>query len=189
MDARTDDRWRGGLLAGLALAAVVAGAWWWRQAAPAIGPVSAAVSSAAPSPAPAGLLRVVVDAEDGHLVEGPVADPDQPLVFHRESGAAGAPERSETIWADRSHLSQGGPPLVRQTGAEMGGRYLLVAGCVGSGPVTIQVAGADGAPEERADCGGPPVLLRLTAVGGTLEVRFTADDGPADLDAHLSVLS
>lgn len=190
MGATVDDRWRGGVLTGLAVAALVAGAWWWRQAAPATGPVPAAVGSTPPTPAPTELLdRVIIDAKDGRVIEGPEADPDQPLVLHLEPGATGVPERPEIVWADRSHLSPGGPPVIRQTGAETGGRYLLVASCVGGGPVTILVGGADGEPAARVDCAGPPALLRLTAVGGPLEVRFAANGGPLDLDAHLSTLS
>ncbi|WP_446217258.1 hypothetical protein [Micromonospora sp. IBHARD004] len=190
MGARADDRLRGGLLAGLAVAALVAGGWWWRYAAPATGPVPAAVSSApATSAPPPAARRVLIDPEDGHIIQGPEAYLDEALVFHQESGAPNATLVSHTVWEDTSHLTKSDRPLIRQTSPSAGERYLLVVGCAGAGTLTVAFSGSgDEGSGRRVTCAELPLTVTLTAAGGPLQVRFTVADGEVDLDARLSAL-
>ncbi|WP_319463492.1 hypothetical protein [Micromonospora sp. RTP1Z1] len=191
MGARADDRLRGGLLAGLAVAALAAGGWWWRHAAPATGPVPSALSSApATSAPPPAARRVLVDAEDGHIIiQGSKANLDEALVFHQESGAPDAGLVSQTVWEDRSHLERGDEPLIRQATPSMSDRYLLVVGCTGRGKLTVAFSGfGDDGPGQEVTCPGPSVTVPLTSSGGPLQVRFTVTYGDVDLDARLSAL-
>ena len=190
MGAGVDDRLRGGLLAGLALAALVAGGWWWRVATPATGPVAAPVSSAPPTLAPADRPSaghfVVVDPGDGRAIGGSAPGPAESVVL-QESGAA--PLVPDTVWADRSHLAPGDDPLIRQSAASDGERYVLVVTCSGAGTLFVTVSGfRDDGPPIRVVCSGTPTTLPVTAAGGPLQVRFAAVDGEVDLDGRLASL-
>ncbi|MEV4809271.1 hypothetical protein [Micromonospora avicenniae] len=111
MDVRTQDRMRGGVLAGLTVLTVVVGGWWWRANAPADGtslglPVSSpALAARAPGAAPpvAGLTApaalgvplvpagsgtgrvAVVDPATGVALR---VDPGSRYVFRVEDGSA-----------------------------------------------------------------------------------------------------
>ncbi|SCL14594.1 hypothetical protein GA0070624_0470 [Micromonospora rhizosphaerae] len=185
MGAGADDRLRGGLIAGLALAALAAGGWWWRAAAPASGPVPAALSSAPAPVEQSPVDRFLVDPENGYIIQATGADPDEPLVLHQKSGAA-MPEVSHVVWEDRSRLAAGDVPLARQSSSSYGERHMLVVTCSGSGALTVTIAGSlDDRPGQRVPCSGSPTTLALTSAGGPLLVRFTAADGAVDLDARL----
>lgn len=192
MGAGADDRLRGGLLAGLALGALVAGGWWWREATPATGPVAAPLSSAPPTLAPADPPSaehfVVVDPDGGRVIQGSGPGPDESVVLHQESGAA-APLVPDTVWADRSHLAPADDPLIRQSASSDGERYLLVVTCSGSGTLTVSVSGSrEDGPPARVVCSGAPTTLPVTGAGGPLRVRFAVADGEVDLDARLASL-
>lgn len=192
MGAGTDDRWRGGLLAGLALGALVAGGWWWGEARPATGPVASPLSSAPPTLAPADRPSaeqfVVVDPDDGRVIQGSGPGPAESVVLHQESGAA-ALLVPDIRWEDRSHLAPGDDPLIRQSASSDGERYLLMVSCSGAGTLTVTVSGSrdDGSPT-RVVCSGAPTTLPVTAAGGPLRVRFAVADGEVDLDARLASL-
>ncbi|WP_200210267.1 hypothetical protein [Micromonospora coerulea] len=188
MDARADDRWRGGLLAGLAVAALAAGGWWWWQSAPATGPVPAAVGSAGPTEADLDRL-VLVSPEDGRVLAGPEADPDEPLVFHQEPGDPDATLISHTVWQDRSQLTPVGPTVVRQTSPSKGDRYLLVVSCTGTGKLVVSFSGSDDdGSDQPVACSGALFTVTLNSAGGPLRVRFTVTAGDVDLDARLAAL-
>lgn len=193
MGVTADDRVRGALLAGLALAALAVGGWWWRQAVPATGPVPAALASAPATPAPPApesALGVVIDESDGQIIGSTEADPDEPVVIHQESGAPQETMIPHVVWQDRSHLEAGQDPLVRQTTPSPGARYLLMAGCTGPGKLSVTFSGSSGdGPGQPVTCSGPPLIVTLVASGGPLAVRFAVTDGEVDLDARLSALS
>lgn len=189
MGAAVDDRLRGGLLAWLALAALAVGGWWWHQAAPATGPVAAPLGSGPPSlaPEPSPLDRVLVEP-DGRVSRGPGTEPDVPVVIHQESGAA-ALLVSHAVWEDRSHLTPGDAPLVRQSAPSNGERHLLMVTCTGPGTLTVVVSGSrEDTPQERVACSGSPTTRSVTAAGGPLLVRFSVTDGEVDLQARLLAL-
>lgn len=188
-----DDRVRGALLAGLALAATAVGAWWWQASAPVLGPAP----GAGPSPSTSAFLergvRVAVDPQTGQL-RGE-ADPDAGVVFRLEPDAGvafppgpdGAVERTETVWQEQSHLDPGDGPLVRQSNPAPGERQLLTISCTGSGTVTVHFLGSDEAGPLTATCAAVTVHS-LTASGGPLLVRFTVAGGGVDLNARLAAV-
>ncbi|MCI4063090.1 hypothetical protein MRQ36_11070 [Micromonospora sp. R77] len=184
MGVQAEDRVRGALLAGLAVAVLAVGGWWWRGCAPATGPVTARTEPTPASGAPLDRLLVTVDSEDGRVLPGP----EETLVLHQEPD--GRAEVPSPVWVERSHLDGTGPPLVRQTNPSAGERHLLLVGCTGPGKLTVSFSGTgDGGPGLPVDCTGAPTTVAVTAAGGPLQVRFVAAGGGVDLDARLSTLS
>ncbi|MFG3687790.1 hypothetical protein [Micromonospora sp. NPDC047740] len=189
-----DDRVRGALLAGLTVAGLAAGGWWWRQAAPALGPAGASPSPSADAFLEPGVRlgdpdtrRVFVDPDTGQVIPGPEADPDEGLVVHQEPGAAAEAFSTRALWSERSHLGAGDAPLVRQTNPSAGERHLLAVSCTGPGTLTVAYSGSDqDSTPLTTTCAGTPLVRPLTAGGGgPLLVRFTVADGEVDLDARL----
>jgi hypothetical protein len=188
-----DDRVRGALLAGAAVAALTVGGWWWRDSTPALGPVEAT-----PAPSAGAFLEPGVrldprpglrptDPQLGEVVTGP--DPEGPVVIHQEPGRPAATLISHTVWADRSPLRPGAGPVVRQFTPSAGERYLLTVGCTGPGEVVVTWSGAGSdASAVQTSCDPGQVVQELTAAGGPLLVRFTVEGDAADLDARLVAL-
>ncbi|SCE73995.1 hypothetical protein GA0074695_0732 [Micromonospora viridifaciens] len=180
MDA--DDRVRGVLLAGLVLAAMGLGAWWWRDSAPALGP-----QGASPSPSASAFLQAdvwLVDPDTGQVTGGPGADPDEAVVVHQGPDQAAVVPRS--VWQERAHLVVGQDPLIRQVNPAPGERHLLTASCTGPGTLVVDWSGAEEDDSLTTTCAATPIARPLTASGGPLLVRFTVEDGEVDLDARLS---
>ncbi|OKI52806.1 hypothetical protein [Micromonospora sp. CB01531] len=190
-----DDRVRGALLAGLTVAGLAAGGWWWRQAAPVLGPTGAAPSPSADAFLEPGVRladpdtsRVFVNLDTGQVIAGPEADPDEGLVVHQEPGAPGETLSSHAVWTERSHLDAGNERMVRQTNPTAGERHFLTVSCTGSGTLTVALSGSDeDDPPHMTTC-TRTLALHFTASGGPLLVRFTVADGELDLDARLVTL-
>ncbi|MEU2614445.1 hypothetical protein ABZ570_23115 [Micromonospora sp. NPDC007271] len=193
MDA--DDRVRGVLLAGLALAAMALGAWWWRDSAPALGPTgpSPSPSSASLQPDvrlgdPAGQVVGSPEADlDERVVVQLGADPDGRVLVQQGPDAPGPTVVSRSVWQERSHLAAGHDPLVRQVNGAFGERHLLIASCSGPGTLTVNWSGVEEDDTSlTTTCAATPIVQRLTASGGPMLVRFTAEAGELDLNAQLS---
>ncbi|MFI7431054.1 hypothetical protein ACIBPB_29080 [Micromonospora sp. NPDC049836] len=185
-----DERTRRVLLAGLTVAALVAGAWWWRAAAPAVdradpGPTGSPAAFLEPG------LRVAIDARTGQVLPGPDADPDQRVVIHQApDGTVRQLDDSQVLWRERSHLLPDGPPVRRQTNASDADRVVLTVGCSGAGSVVVGVSGAPAAePERTVSCGGAPEVVVLETGNRPLLVWFAALGDEVDLDARLAAVS
>ncbi|SBT48842.1 hypothetical protein [Micromonospora auratinigra] len=185
-----DDRVGTALLAGLTVAALVTGGWWWHESAPRLGPVD---PSPGPTPGAFGDRDVkVVDPATGRVLRTVPARPKEPLVlFEDADGAAAVPlEAGDDLWHDRSHLEPGQPPVVRQTNPSAGLKYALTVRCTGTGSVAFEATGTPGdEPPASVECGYGAAVSVLEAAGGPLRVRFRAEGGGADLDARLAELS
>ncbi|MFE9954885.1 hypothetical protein [Micromonospora sp. NPDC005299] len=185
-----DERIRRALLAGLTVAALAAGAGWWRAAAPALG-------STAPDPAPStGAflgpgLRVMIDAETGQVLPGPEADPDEPLVLHEEPGGTAERRQVYEVWRERSRLTPDGAPFTRRANASDAVRFRLTVGCSGPGAVAVRFTGStDDESEQVVSCvPATASILVVTTTGGPLLVRFAALRDRVDLDAQLDALN
>ncbi|MFU8874926.1 hypothetical protein [Micromonospora sp. SL4-19] len=184
-----EDRVRGVLLAGLTVAALALGGWWWREAAPDFGPVVPTPSPSLVEPTDQPLGQVVyIDPATGQVVDGPETGLEDTVILHQAPDAPGPAER--TIWVDRSHLGADDDPLVRQAQAASGERYLLTLACTGPGQLAVEHFGArEEGSEAVIPCSASPTAVTLTASGGPLLVRFTASIGEIDLDARLTSLS
>ncbi|MEU8260923.1 hypothetical protein AB0C02_09925 [Micromonospora sp. NPDC048999] len=182
MDA--GDRTRGALLAGLTVAALAVGGWWWREAAPATGPIR-------PTPSPSTLEPLMgrtfeIDPATGGVVGVWQTDPEDPEILPEEVDAAQV-NRSRTIWQDRSHLRPDADPLVRQVNAAPDDTFLLTIDCTGEGTLMVTYSGVDADKSEGAvTCPTAQLTIALTASGGPLLLQFTAHDGAIDLDARLA---
>ncbi|MEU4478190.1 hypothetical protein AB0F68_09045 [Micromonospora sp. NPDC023966] len=198
-----DERMRSAVLAGLTVAALAAGAGWWRAAAPELG-------RAAPDPAPStaaflepGIrvdaggprLRAVVDPQTGQVLDqvvlpGPEADPDEPLVIHEEpDGVVRQRAVRYEVWREKSRLTPGGAPVTRRANASDGSRFLLTVGCSGPGTVAVGFTGSNADESERVvSCDGRTDVTVLDGSGGPLLVRFVALGDRVDLDARLNEL-
>jgi hypothetical protein len=198
-----DERIRRALLAGLTVAALAAGAAWWRAAAPELGRTEPQPTRSAgvflepgfrvdPGGSPLR-SRVLVDPQTGRLLDqavlsGPEADPDAPVVIHEEPG--GVARRREVlyeVWRERSRLTPGGAPVTRWANASDGNRFLLTVSCSGGGAVAVGLTGSSDDTQRVVSCGGPTAasFSVVGASGGPLLVRFVALRNPVDLDARL----
>ncbi|MFD2766636.1 hypothetical protein [Micromonospora eburnea] len=177
-----DERVRGVLLAGLALAVLAVGVWWWRDSAPVVGAVDASPS---PSTRTSPEHLFLVDPDTGQVLPGPELDPDEAVVVQQEPDVPPATVVSD-IWVARSHLLPGDAPLVQQAARSPGERHLLTVSCTGSGMLAVTFTGSeeDDTPL-RTTCPARLLTQPLTASGGPLLVRFTVADGEVDLDARL----
>jgi hypothetical protein len=183
-----DERVRTALLAGLTVAALAVGGWWWQNSAPALGPTG-------PSPSPSASASpdrttVRLDPATGQVLGS--ADPEDTVVFHVGPGEPPIQgDAGQELWRERSHLKPTDPPLARQSGASGAQRYLLSVQCAGPGAVAIEISGAQddpSPPNVRCTEGGGEFMV-VEGAGGQLTVRFTALEGEVDLDARLSGLS
>ncbi|NES31397.1 hypothetical protein GCE86_23800 [Micromonospora terminaliae] len=185
----SDERIRGALLAGLAVVALVAGAGWWRAAAPVLGRTG-------PDPAPStGAflepgVRVAVDPATGQVLPGPEADPDEPVVIEEKpDGVPRWRDVSHTVWREQSRLMPDGAPVTRRANASDGARFLLTVSCSGPGTVFVGFTGSsEDDTEQGLSCGGPADRVVVSARGGPLLVRFAAVRDQVDLDARLDAL-
>ncbi|MET7966860.1 hypothetical protein [Micromonospora sp. NPDC005305] len=185
-----DERIRRALLAGLTVAALVAGAAWWRAAEPALGrtgPDPAASAGAFLQPG----LRVTLDAKTGRVLPGSEADPDEPVVIEENpDGAARWRDVSHTVWREQSLLMPDGGPVTRRANASDGARFLLTVSCSGADAVSVGFTGSsEDETELGLSCNGPADRVVVTARGGPLLVRFTAARDQVDLDARLDELN
>nr|QZS07514.1 hypothetical protein [Micromonospora endolithica] len=182
----SDERIRRALLAGLTVAALAAGAGWWRAAAPELGRPAPAPD---PTPSTAAFLEPgvrVIDPRTGQVLPGPDVDPDEAVVIHQEPGDRTATVVTDVLWHEGSHLRPG-DLVERQVASSAADRYVLTVGCTGGGALTV---GWSGAEEDGQDltmgCASGPVSRLLSAGGGPLLVRFTVTDAEVDLDARLA---
>ncbi|MFR9776652.1 hypothetical protein ACL02O_11420 [Micromonospora sp. MS34] len=190
-----DDRVRTALLVGVTVAALAVGAWWWRDAAPVLGPTGG------PSPSPSGAAFLqpgvrLVDPVTGQ----PLVEPGQPLVVHQEPGEppvihqepGEAPVLGGVVseeWHERSHLVPGDRPLARLSRSSGATQYLLSIRCTGPGTVVVEFSGARYDPSpHNVRCAQSSETVAVEASGRPLLVRFAAVEGELDLDARLSAL-
>lgn len=180
------ERVRTALLAGVTVAALAVGAWWWRDAAPALGP-----TGPSPSPSMDAFLRPgvrLVDPADQVLAS---AAPDDWVIVHVEpTGPPGPADGAGELWHERSHLVPGAPPLDRRSSMADFGRYLVTVRCSGPGRLVVELSGVRYArPPSNVRCGEGVEALVVESSGAPLLVRFSAVAGEVDLDARLAQLS
>ncbi|MET8833722.1 hypothetical protein ABZV78_07385 [Micromonospora sp. NPDC004540] len=188
----SDERIRRALLAGLTVAALAAGAGWWRAAAPELGRPAPVPD---PTPSTAAFLEPgvrVIDPRTGQVLPGPEADPDEPVVLHVEPD--GTVERRQVtyeVWRERSHLTPDGAPVTRRANASDAVRFRLTVGCSGPGAVAVGFTGStDDESEQVMSCvPGTVSILVVSTTGGPLLVRFVALRDRVDLDARLDALT
>ncbi|MFF4878478.1 hypothetical protein [Micromonospora sp. NPDC000668] len=214
MDSEADDRLRSAVLAGVALAALAVGGWWWRAAAPAptagpataaptAGPtVSTALDRVLASGVPGEGVTALVDPETGEATEvrrapGVSIDPETGWItdidgdsgefFFQGDASGGLPRFSETIWRERATLTPG-QPVTRQS-ADDGARYLLQYRCTGPGAMLLVITGAQIAGSPRVDCDGTVSVSEVDATGGLIRVSLsTAGEQPVEVEAQLAAL-
>ncbi|MFC0007989.1 hypothetical protein [Micromonospora siamensis] len=193
MDADGEDRLRAGVLAGLTVAALVAGGLWWRAAAPQTGPVA--------GPDPAGLmvgveptspsgsdsaayrssLRVTLEGERavGSVEVGPTVD--RPADFP----SPGA------LWAVASEGIGPEAGLDAEVQPTEGVRYQLRWRCTGPGKLVVAVSGALlGEQQPPTACDGRIRSAELIGAGVPARIMLsTVDMAPVEVDAQLMVAS
>ncbi|WP_174534065.1 hypothetical protein [Micromonospora chalcea] len=188
------------LLAGLTVLALLLGSAWWRSAAPQPGPAT----SAAPASADLAPRNWRVDPSTGEarpvprpgrdavsdIRRVPRAEPGRSVVIQVEDdGTTHVLQVSHVVWRERSRLTPGGPPVVRQVRPTRGDNYRLSVSCAGDGVVVVLVSGLGDDDLRRAlRCGGQ---LDVPVVGGRdelVQMRFVAIRGRAELDARLEAL-
>ncbi|MEV5631665.1 hypothetical protein [Micromonospora tulbaghiae] len=189
------------LLTVLTVLSLVAGAAWWRSAAPEPG---AATAVPAPSPSAEPISRTWrVDPSTGdawparpgrdptlRAGRAPATEPDRSVVMRVEAdGTARVLQVSHVVWRETSALTPGGPPVVRQVNPSRGDDYRLSVSCSGDGAVAVQLSGAGSGDARRfLRCGGRLELPLLGGTGAPVLVRFTGVRGRAELDARLEAL-
>ncbi|MET8909293.1 hypothetical protein [Micromonospora sp. NPDC004551] len=184
----SDERIRGALLAGLTVAALAAGAGWWRAAAPALGR-----TGPEPAPSTGAFLEPgirLVDPRTGQVLPGPEADPDESVVIHEEPGGVARRRAvSHTVWEDQSLLAPAGPPVTRRANASDGAEFLFTVACSGAGALVVRFTGSSMDDTEQVlSCNGPPHVTVVNSRGGPLLVRFVALRDQIELDARLEAL-
>ncbi|MFG3557899.1 hypothetical protein ACGGAQ_26320 [Micromonospora sp. NPDC047557] len=204
MDAATDDRLRSAVLAGVTLAALAVGGWWWRAAAPA--PVG--VPSAEPSVStelerflangvPEGRVTLQVNPETGEAVrvEGrpPLVDPETGTVIDLGddqgvlSPGSDLPSFRATIWREQRELTPG-QGVTRQS-SDDGSRFLLQYRCTRPGTMAVTSTGAEIVGPPRIDCDGTVASAEVLPGGGPFRVSLSAvGDKPIDVEAQLVAL-
>ncbi len=188
------------LLAGLTVLALLLGSAWWRSAAPQPGPAtSAAPASVDLAPRnwrvdpSTGEARPVPRAGREAALDNrrvPRAEPDRSVVIRVEDdGTTRLLQVSHVVWRERSRLTPGGPPVVRQVRPTRGDNYRLSVSCAGDGLVVVLVSGLGDDEFRRAlRCGGQLDVPVGGGSGELVQMRFVAIRGRADLDARLEAL-
>ncbi|MGQ5259283.1 hypothetical protein ACTWLT_00850 [Micromonospora sp. ZYX-F-536] len=209
MDAAADDRLRSAVLAGVTLAALAVGGWWWRTAAPApvagpVGPptaepsVSTELERVMATAVPGERVTVRVDPETGEgfrVQSAPRAmidpttgmitdiDGDPGLLFSEGD----LPSFRETIWREQRELVPG-QGMTRQS-TDDGARYLLQYRCTRPGAMAVTSTGAEIAGPPRIDCDGMIASAEVLPGGGPFRVSLSAvGDRPVDVEAQLVAL-
>ncbi|WP_018788688.1 hypothetical protein [Micromonospora sp. CNB394] len=185
-------------LAVLTVLALVAGAAWWRAAAPEPGSATAAPATAEPI---SRTWRVDPSTGDAwparpggdptlRARRGPAAEPDRSVVVRVEAnGAARVLQVSHVVWRETSRLVPGGPPVVRQVSPSQGDDYRLSVSCSGDGSIAVQLSGAGTGDARRVlRCGGRLDVPVLGGTGAPVLVRFSGVSGRAELNARLEAL-
>ncbi|MEV4543013.1 hypothetical protein [Micromonospora echinaurantiaca] len=202
MDAEADgrppsgagDRLRAGVLAGLAVAALIAGGSWWRANAPVTGPPSTAPTATPASPAPR--FEVVGDPERSvtfrvdpvtgaamRMDPQPGAGAVEPFRRYDDDGWLDRP--GELIWRERTTLTQE-RPVTRQTATGYGARHVLQFRCTGPGELRVSVLGARAGDPLTSGCDGSLVTTQAISRGGPLRVTLsTAGAEPVRVEARL----
>ncbi|SCF35282.1 hypothetical protein [Micromonospora mirobrigensis] len=195
MDADGEDRLRAGVLAGLTVAALVAGGLWWRAAAPQTGPVAgtdpAGLMVGVEPTSPAGSesaayrssLRVTLAPEGavGSVEVGPTVDrpADFPL-----PGA---------IWSVAREGIGPEAGLNAEVQPAEGVRYRLRLRwrCTGPGQLVVAVSGAlSGERQPSTACDGRVRSAELIGAGVPARIMLsTVDMAPVEVDAELMVAS
>ncbi|MEU5937648.1 hypothetical protein ABZ807_00445 [Micromonospora sp. NPDC047548] len=193
----TGDRLRGGVLAGAALLALVAGGWWWRANAPATGPDRAAgASRPSPSPdrspsdprraleealvaSPGTTVRVRIDSETGRIIDATGMPGDDSEV--------GLPLFADTLWRERLTLVPGGEPVRRDSIAD-GARHMVQYRCTGDGELLISIVHAPSTDTSRTTCDGELGSLELPDPEASTRIDLSAVAGRIEVEAQLVVL-
>ncbi|MEH1027940.1 hypothetical protein ACWD6L_10575 [Micromonospora profundi] len=209
MDAGADDRLGSAVLAGVAVAALVVGGWWWRATAPepTAGPARpTAEPSAEPSVSTVmervvasgmadGPVRVRIDPETGEVSEAQtrsrvVIDPATGMIVDIDGppgdsfGTGDLPLFKETVWRERRELTPG-EAVIRQS-ADNGARHLLQVRCTRLGSLAVKVTGARLAGSPRIDCDGTIATAVVLPDGGRIRVSLVSTAGqPVDVQAQL----
>ncbi|MGV9762717.1 hypothetical protein [Micromonospora tulbaghiae] len=189
------------LLSILTVLALVAGAAWWRSAAPQPG---AATAAPAPFPSAEPISRTWrVDPSTGdawpsgpgrdptlRVRRAPATEPDRSVMMRVErDGTARVLQVSHVVWRETSDLTPGAPPVVRQVNPSRGDDYRLSVSCSGDGSIAVQLSGAGTGDAQRVlRCGGRLELPLLGGTGVPVLVRFTGVRGRAELNARLEAL-
>ncbi|MDO3703734.1 hypothetical protein Q3W71_18880 [Micromonospora sp. C28SCA-DRY-2] len=193
--AGVGDRLRTGVLAGLAVAALVAGGAWWRANAPATGPLSTVPAAPAASPAPRSEVVVGdsdrsvtfrVDPVTGaalRLDRQPEPGAVEPFWRYDDDGWLDRPD--DLIWRERATVTPQ-RPVTRQTATEYGARHVLQFRCTGPGELLVSVLGARAGDPLTSGCDGSLVTTQAISRGGPLRVTLSAAGAePVRVEARL----
>ncbi|MEU7760457.1 MULTISPECIES: hypothetical protein [Micromonospora] len=185
----------------LTVLALVAGAAWWRAAAPEPGAATAVPAPPASAEPTARTWRVDPSTGDAwparpgrdptpRALRGPATAPDRSVVLRvEEDGTSHVLQVSHVVWRETSDLTPDGPPVVRQVNPSRGDDYRLTVSCSGDGAVAVQLSGTGSGDARRfLRCGGRLELPLLGGTGAPVLVRFTGVRGRAELDARLEAL-
>ncbi|MGC5378668.1 hypothetical protein ACPXB1_09370 [Micromonospora sp. DT68] len=209
MDSGADDRVRSAVLAGVAVAALVVGGWWWQVTAPeptagparptaepSVGPsVSTAVERVVASGMSDGPVRVRIDPETGEVSEvrtrsRVVMDPATGMITDVEGppgdsfGTGDLPLFKETVWRERRELTPG--EAVTRQSADNGARHLLQVQCTRRGSLAVTVTGARLGGPSRIVCDGTIATAVVVSDGGRIRVSLVSTAGqPVDVQAQL----
>ncbi|MCX5068011.1 hypothetical protein OOJ91_19395 [Micromonospora lupini] len=201
MDAG-DDRLRSAVLAGVAVAALAVGGWWWRAAAPETAAGSAGPSTATPSAGPSvstalerllasevpeDRVTVRINPESGEVVEfesRSAVDPQTGKTLGSEDAPGDLPVFRETIWREQRELPPG-EGVTRQASAD-GAHYVLQYRCTRPGALAVTGTGAEIAGPPRIDCDGAVATAEVRPGRGPFLVSLSAvGDEPIDVEAQL----
>ncbi|MFI7303088.1 hypothetical protein ACIBM8_07745 [Micromonospora aurantiaca] len=185
----------------LTVLALVAGATWWRAAAPEPGAATAVPVPPASAEPIARTWRVDPSTGDAWparpgrdptplALRAPATAPDRSVVIRVEDdGTSRVLQVSHVVWRETSDLTPDGPPVVRQVNPSRGDDYRLTVSCSGDGAVAVQLSGTGSGDARRfLRCGGRLELPLLGDTGAPVLVRFTGVRGRAELDARLEAL-
>ncbi|MEU1809334.1 hypothetical protein [Micromonospora aurantiaca (nom. illeg.)] len=185
----------------LTVLALVAGAAWWRSAAPEPGAAPAAPAPATSAEPIARTWRVDPSTGDAwparpgrdpapRALRAPATEPDRSVVIRIEDdGTSRVLQVSHVVWRETSDLTPGGPPVVRQVNPSRGDDYRLSVSCSGGGSIAVQLSGTGTGDARRfLRCGGRLELPLLGGTGAPVLVRFTGVRGRAELNARLEAL-
>ncbi|MGS2613076.1 hypothetical protein ACVCAH_00865 [Micromonospora sp. LZ34] len=186
------DRLRTGVLAGLAVAALVTGGWWWRANEPVNPPPAAPPAAASDSRRQVAVrdsdraLTFRVDPATGAALpvdRQSVVGPVESFPRYDDDGWLDRPD--DLVWRERATLTRE-RPVTRQADRQYGARHVLQFRCTGPGELLVTVVGARAGDPLTSGCDGSLVTTQVTGRGGPLRVTLsTAGAEPVRVEARL----